>query len=375
MIMKPCTAGIVTCTAYVAASLLAARPQPAPAASPGWNPRAAAGYLDSRQAWWQGWPNAARDHDTACVSCHTALPYALARPALRAALAERDLPAPERKLLDNVVKRVRLWKDVEPFYPDQTRGLPKTSESRGTEAVLNALILATRDALGTLPATMSADTQLAFDNLWPLQFKNGDLKGTWAWLNFHNEPWEANSSPYFGAALAAIAVGTAPGQYAGRPDIQDRVKLLRDYLQRGVDSETLFNRLMTLWASGTLPGLLAPAGRQAIIDAAVAAQQEDGGWTTAALAPWKRQDGTALDAKSDGLATGLIALALQQAGVPRSDAHVSKGLAWLAQHQDPSTGMWFAASLNKQRELSSDAGRFMSDAATAYAVLALTHVH
>lgn len=368
--MKTWTAGIVTCTACLAASLLAARPQLPPAASQGWNPRAAAGYLDSRQAWWQGWPNAARDHETACVSCHTALPYALARPALRAVLAEHDVSAPERKLLDNVVKRVRLWKDVEPFYPDQTRGLPKTSESRGTEAVLNALILAARDAQGT----MTADTQLAFDNLWPLQFKAGDLKGTWAWLNFHNEPWEANGSPYFGATLAAIAIGTAPGHYAGRPEIQDRVKLLRDYLQRGADSETLFNRLMSLWASGTLPGLLAPAQRQAIIDAAVVAQQDDGGWTTAALAPWKRQDGTALETKSDGLATGLVALALQQAGVPPSDAHVRKGLAWLAQHQDPSTGMWFAASLNKQRELSSDAGKFMSDAATAYAVLALAQV-
>jgi hypothetical protein len=25
------------------------------------------------------------------------------------------------------VKRVRMWRDVEPFYPDQTVGLPKTS--------------------------------------------------------------------------------------------------------------------------------------------------------------------------------------------------------------------------------------------------------
>ena len=31
-----------------------------------------------------------------CVSCHTALPYALARPKLRAALGERDLSEPQR---------------------------------------------------------------------------------------------------------------------------------------------------------------------------------------------------------------------------------------------------------------------------------------
>jgi squalene-hopene/tetraprenyl-beta-curcumene cyclase len=367
--MKTWTAGIVTCSACLAASLLAARPQNGASSSPAWNARAAAAYLDSRQEWWLGWPNAARDHNTACVSCHTALPYALARPALRAELREADLPTPERKLLDNVVTRVRLWKEVEPFYPDQTRGLPKTSESRGTEAVLNALILATRDAQS---GTFASDTQQAFDNFWALQFTAGDMKGAWAWLNFHNEPWEASGSPYFGAALAAVAIGTAPGDYATRADIQDRTKSLRDYLRRGIESESLFNRLMALWACGKLPGLLEAGPRQAIVDAAFGKQQEDGGWTTSALAPWKRQDGTALDITSDGFATGVITFVLQQAGTPRTEPHVRKGLAWLVQHQQPTTGMWTAASVNKQRDPSTDVGKFMSDAATAYAVLALT---
>ena len=89
-----------------------------------------------------------------------------------------------------------MWKDVEPFYPDQTRGLPKTSESRGTEAILNALILSGRDARS---GSLTDDTRRAFDNLWALQFTKGDLAGGWAWLNFHYEPWEADGSAYYGA--------------------------------------------------------------------------------------------------------------------------------------------------------------------------------
>ena len=82
------------------------------AAAQGWDMRAAAAYLDSRQTWWSAWPTAARDHETACVSCHTALPYALARPSLRAAMHEKEPANPERKLLDDVVKRVSMWRDL-----------------------------------------------------------------------------------------------------------------------------------------------------------------------------------------------------------------------------------------------------------------------
>ena len=65
-------------------------------------------------------------------------------------------------------------------------------------------------------------------------------------------------------------------------------------------------------------------------------------------------------------------LALQRAGVPSGDPHVRAGTAWLLDHQDRASGMWVAVSLNKTRDLATDVGKFMSDAATAYAVLALT---
>jgi squalene-hopene/tetraprenyl-beta-curcumene cyclase len=338
-------------------------------AQTGWDARAAAAYLDARQTWWSGWQTAARDHQTACVSCHTALPFALARPALRGALRETEPSSAERRMLDDVIKRVTLWREVEPFYPDQTRGLPKTSESRGTESVLNALVLATRDAHAGQP---SDDAHAAFDNMWVLQFRSGDLSGGWAWLNFHNEPWEANDSPFLGATLAAIAVGREPGGYVSTAENQERLKRLRDYLRKGMATQPLLNRAMLLWASGGIADLLSAEERQAIVDSLCARQHADGGWSVSSLGQYKHSDNTPLDSVSDGYATGLVAYALQRAGVGTTDARVSHAIGWLVEHQDRATGMWTASSLNKQRDPKTDIGKFMSDAATAYAVLALT---
>jgi squalene-hopene/tetraprenyl-beta-curcumene cyclase len=334
-----------------------------------WNRKAAAAYLDQRSTWWTTWPNAQRDHGTFCVSCHTALPYALARPSLRQPLGESAPSPSEVALLANVTKRVTMWRDVEPFYPDQARGVPKTSESRATEAILNAVILTRRDARA---GSLSEEGRRALDNMWALQMKTGDQTGAWTWLQFHNEPWEGDSSPFHGATIAAIAIHSAPGGYAAAAENLDRVKALHEYLRKGNEKQALLSRTMLLWASTLSSDILPRDQQQRIVDALLRAQQDDGGWGTASMGSWKRYDGSALDMRSDGYATGLATLALESAADPRSQPHVKRGLAWLVAHQDPATGSWFAASLNKQRDPASDAGKFMTDAATAYAVLALT---
>ena len=63
---------------------------------------------------------------------------------------------------------------------------------------------------------------------------------------------------------------------------------------------------------------------------------------------------------------------MQQARSAAIESPIARGLEWLVRHQEPATGRWTASSLNKQRDPASDAGKFMSDAATAYAVMALT---
>jgi len=379
--MKAGMRGIAALTICFVAAAMASCTRPAAKVSNSWDPKAAAAYLDYRAGWWMDWTGAARDHGTFCISCHTALPYALSRPALRPALAEQGPTAGELRLLDNVTKRVRLWKDIGPYYSDP--GYDGTAAgSRGTESVLNALILASHDAQSGL---LSDDTRAAFDNMWALQQTTGESRGAWLWLQFDQEPWEAKDSPYYGAALAAIAVGTAPGNYAARPDIQNHLQLLREYLNRESAAQSTISRVFLLWASTKWPGLLQPEQQKAIVNEVLSKQQADGGWRLASLTwkwngwsphglvnMWIREDGTPMDGKSDGVATGLVTLVLQEVGVPRDSAKLQHGLSWLMSNQNAAEGFWPASSVNKRRHMSSDTGRFMSDAASAFAVLSLT---
>jgi squalene-hopene/tetraprenyl-beta-curcumene cyclase len=321
-----------------------------------WSAKAAADYLDGRMEWWTTWKTAARDHETFCVSCHTVAPFAIGRPALRSALRENEPSAAERKLIENVAKRVRMWNEVEPYYPDATRGVPKTRESRGTEAILNALVL---------KRYHHPDLTKALDHMWSQQLTEGDDKGSFPWLQFHNAPWEGDSQ-YYGAALAAIVAGKDAGDHASASASQ-----LAAYLLRERNAQVPINRVMLLWASAEMSGLLTPAEREGIIKETLAKQQPDGGFSLSNLVGgWKRHDSTPLETGSDGYATGLVAFALERAGFAHDRPELQRALGWLAGHQQDD-GRWPAYSLNKQRDLATDIGKFMADAATAYAVLAL----
>jgi hypothetical protein len=84
----------------------------------------------------------------------------------------------------------------------------------------------------------------------------------------------------------------------------------------------------------------------------------------------------------DGYATGLVVYTLRQAGVPGSHPAVSKSLQWLRANQqhvqvnDQAWPAWRGYSVNVDREHGGKKGEpwrqmFMSDSATAFAVLAL----
>src|SRR5438552_761713 len=76
--------------------------QDAPAAPSKWNREGAARYLDDRMDLWFAKADKLRTGPgtTACVSCHTTVPYALSRSALRRAMHVSGATPQEVRLLD-----------------------------------------------------------------------------------------------------------------------------------------------------------------------------------------------------------------------------------------------------------------------------------
>jgi hypothetical protein len=304
----------------------------------------------------------------------------LARSSLRTALSSNEIPVQEKRLLDDVKRRTDLWTEVGPYYASNDGAPKRTEQSRGTEAVLNALVLATHDAQ---TGQLSETTRFAFANLWETQLKLGPNAGSWPWLDFGLEPWEAPESQYFGAALALLAVNAAPEGYRSEPAIQKNVSSLNAYLMREYSRQSLLNRSALLWAAEDGPSVMDSQRRQAIVSDLVVAQRSDGGWGLATLIrgsffadphhylhSWINGSGI-VDQGSDGYATGLAIIALLRGGKPRQDPVIERAVSWLIRNQDPKGGFWPARSLNETRDPYSGVGHFMTDASTALASMAL----
>jgi hypothetical protein len=328
-------------------------------AAESWDRDAAARYLDQRAELWTSRARERQKLPTACISCHTGMPYLLSRMAL----APPSMPEPTRVLFGDVRQRVANWDSVRVWY-DESRGAEKPDQSRGTESVLNALVLTVRDRrAGT---SLTPETKAALGHMWEQQKEDGH----WSWIHFGLGPWETDGSDYWGAALAAVAGMTAESDVAAPVEGKAR---LRSFLRAGLDRDlSLHNRLSLLWAASTWPELLSEPERARLVQDVVKTERPDGGFRLKDLGPWPSKDGSAPSEESDGYATAFTVFVLERTDEPAAAYAIEQGLAWLSRKQKPD-GRWESLSPNKDRSQEEDFRRLLaSDAATAFAVLALT---
>jgi squalene-hopene/tetraprenyl-beta-curcumene cyclase len=316
----------------------------APGFAADWNPRLAAEYMDARQKDWFAWPRA-NANATPCVSCHTNLTYLLARPLLRKALGESAPTQYETGLLNMLKSRVSST-DGKTLYPKAKD--PFATQEVAVEAIFAAVFL--------------TDSQESLDRMWRLQRKDG----TWDWNMANLDPWEEPESEYYGAAFGAIAASREKGSKFA-PNRASLEKYMRD----GLDNQPMQNKLMALWASSQTRDLLPKSSKASIAAEAYRTQQPDGGWTAASLGPFRDHPDAPPSEGSNAYATAFTAFVLERAGVARSDARLERAVSWLRSHQNAETGAWEAMSMNRKYPAESMEIRFMQDAATGYAVMAL----
>lgn len=332
-------AGVVLAGVTLAVAAAERRPRPAPTKAD--EPRAqaaslerGAAYLDAVSAEWT--------ESRQCGTCHTNVPYLMARPWLGLK------PSPEEKMIRTFFEdRVRHW----------DRGQKGDRPRWDAEVVVTAAALAGHDAGGS--GKLHPLTRQALDRMWKVQRKDGG----WTWLRCNWPPMEHDDD--YGAVLAAVAVSLAPDGYARTDAARAGLDRLRGYLRTN-PPPTLHHRSWLLWASVRLDGLMSKQEQAQTVKELLVRQRKDGGWNLTSLGDWKGHDGRVndTDAPSDGYGTGLAVYVLRQTGLPADHPALKRGADWLRANQRVS-GRWFTRSLNNDRT------HYVTNTGTAFALLAL----
>jgi squalene-hopene/tetraprenyl-beta-curcumene cyclase len=292
----------------------------------------AADYLDvAAQDWMR--PNS-------CAGCHANFAYMMVRPLLK---TETLVVADTRKFLEEKIE--------------------KQPKGRFTaEAVTSAAALAFDDAR---TGKLRQVTRQALDRMWtvlPVRSCNDD--GIVVEL-----------TPDYCAALAIVAAGVAPDKYAQTEKAQRGLAATRKFLCAHVKENggaSLNSEALLLWAAAYQPDLLTGKERTAIIQALLAQQRPDGGWSSAALDRESRKSKNN-DLPSDGYGTGFTVYVLRQAGVAESRPEIGRAVNWLRNNQRAS-GRWFTPSRHAGQTTTADFGTrdlYNQVAGTAFALLAL----
>ncbi|WP_020469823.1 prenyltransferase/squalene oxidase repeat-containing protein [Zavarzinella formosa] len=306
--------------------------QPDEPMAPAFSATKAAAYIDGVSLAWT--------RERKCMTCHTNVPYMLARPLLKT--GDESAVKEIRGFLEATVKK---WET----------GKPRTDY----EVLATAFALAGNDRQTS--GKLQPATKAALDKSWTLQ----KADGSWNWPDCDWPPLEHDQ--FYGVAFMAVAVGLAPDKYAETPAAKAGLEKMRAYLKKNPPTET-HHRMTLLWAATLgIDGFLTDEEKKQTVVELLNKQQADGGWNLPSLGPYtKRKDGTEnkMDAPSDGYATGFTLYVLRQAGMKTGDPSIEKGLKWVLENQRES-GRWFT------RSVKADKAHYITNAGSAYCVLAL----
>jgi len=291
-----------------------------------------------------------------CISCHTNGTYLFIRPALT-----KSLGPPSDSVRQFAISQLKSLLETD------ARKL-RRSGTRPAQTIYIAAGLAEWDAHVT--HKLSAETDQALRLMFELQNSQGTWHSLTCWPPFE-------SSAYQEAHMAAMAVAAAPGwleALAQDDELRQSVSRLKTYLRESKVPHD-YARVLQLWTSLRLEGILDSDEQQKTVKLIRGLQQEDGGWSLRSFATpdqWGggnraeklRAESNSESPASDGHMTGLSLLVLQEAGAGSSDTQVQRGLEWLRRNQRQS-GRWWTRSLN------TDKWHFITYSGTAYPLLAL----
>ena len=308
--------------------------------------KAAVDYLEKGSLAWS------RSRD--CISCHTNGTYLQMRPQLTPLLG-----APTAEMRE--------------FFVEQLEQLAKTDREvlkkkfTPTQVAYVATGLAEWDA--HVVGKLSAETTMALDLMLSLQSDDGSWSNTDCWPPFE-------SSNYQGATVAAMALATAPGylEKLKQDERMGQVEKLKKYLRETTPPHD-YGRLLLLWTSTRVDGLIHKKQQQEIIKMIFSHQQADGGWSMRSFSTpeaWGggnradklRDELEFKDPPSDGHQTGLAVIVLRDAGIAAEDPRIQKGVGWIQANQRES-GRWWTRSLN------TDKFHFITYSGSIYPLVAL----
>jgi squalene-hopene/tetraprenyl-beta-curcumene cyclase len=273
-----------------------------------------------------------------CMTCHTNVPYMLARPKVAGGDSK-----PMKEVRDFLEANVKKWETTKP--------------RSDYDVVATAVALTWHDVATT--GKLHAATKAALDKVWTVQLEDG----SWQWPDCDWPPLEHDQ--FYGVAYVAVAVAMAPDNYRETPAAQAGLKKIRKYLHENPATE-LHHKATLLWASTTIDGLLNNEEKKATVAELRKLQLPDGGWNTPSLGPYPKRRGNQTNAMdvSDGYATGFVTYVLRQVGVPADDPALKKAVAWLENNQRES-GRWFTHSVGGSK------AHYLTNVGSAFAILAL----